>query len=293
MAEKLFSYPSTVDLLNTHQIGYNSSSHSIHPTLFEFTDVKSYEEAYQISLIRESAHINPLTGEIEGPGGIEALRALFHRKKIVAFRAPGYCWSPPHLEAIKTFGITYDFSTNASYEPKCFRGFTFYPFPILPYNWQGGIREHYRLGLITLQRETSVLTIHPSTMVNKLDWDLIYYPKHNNLKTNPYNLAGPPSRSPLEASSIFHKFYLLLIHLRTLQKIHLLEVTPELKVSNNTLHSAPIDIEKYYKNSVHWAEGFDYKPKFLYDHFVRFFSMDLQNGATNSQDCLIHNKAEN
>ena len=274
MAEKLSNFPTTVNLLSEHQIGYHSSSHSIHPTLFEFTDVESYEEAYQTSLIRETSHINPLTGKIEGPGGIHALRALFPKKQIVAFRAPGYCWTPPHLEAMKTFGITHDFSTDMSIEPISYRGITFYPFTMLLANWQGGIREHFRLQRITLKRKISVLTIHPSTMVNKLDWDLIYYPNYNNFKLNPANLTQPPARSALETESKYQKFDLLLRHLSTLRKLKLLEVTPELIIANKTMCPMSKDVTKFYKLSIFWAEGFGYKPKFLNDHFFRFFEMN-------------------
>ena len=280
MAEKLDNFPATVDLLSEHQIGYHSSSHSIHPTLFEFTDVRSYEDAYQTSLIRETTHINPITGAIEGSGGIHALRALFPKKQIVAFRAPGYCWSPPHLEALKTFGITYDFSTNISVEPITFRGITFYPYTISTTNWQGGIHDHYNLQRFTLKRKVTVLTIHPSTMVNQLDWDLIYYHKYNNFKNNPLNLTKPPPRPPAEASSIFHRFDMLLKHLRALKKIHLLEVTPRLETANNILHPASADIGRFYEMSVHWAKGFEYEPKFLYDHFIRFFEIHSLNEVT-------------
>ncbi len=137
---------------------------------------------------------------------------------------------------MKTFGIKYDFSTNISIDPISYHGITFYPFTILETNWQGGIREHYFLQRFTLKREISVLTIHPSTMVNKLDWDLIYYHKHNNFKLNPTNLAQPPARSPEEIKSKYRRFDLLLRHLATLQKFHLLKVTPELKTTNKTLH---------------------------------------------------------
>lgn len=109
MAEKLENFPTVVDLLCEHQIGYHSSSHSVHPTIFEFTDVEDYEQAYQVSLERETAHIDPLTGEIDGKGGILTLRALFHTKQITSFRAPGHCWAPPHLEALRTLGIVSDF----------------------------------------------------------------------------------------------------------------------------------------------------------------------------------------
>ena len=282
MAEKLSNFPATVDLLSEHQIGYHSSSHSVHPALFEFTDVESYEEAYQTSLIRETAHINPLTGEIEGSGGILALQALFPKKQIVSFRAPGYCWTPPHLEAMKTLGIIYDFSTNISMEPISYRGITFYPFTIQLRNWQGGPREHFFIQRQTLKRKISVLTIHPSPMENQLDWDLIYYPKHNNLNLNPTNLAQPPARSHAEVISKYHRFDLLLRHLKTLQKFHLLKVTPELKTANKILCPTSIDVDKCYKFSIKWAEGFEYKPNFIYDHFVRFFENDSVNGATRS-----------
>ena len=63
-------YPELLDLLEKHEIGYHSSSHSVHPTIFEFTDVAKYDKAYQTSILRETSHINPLTGKIEGSGGI-------------------------------------------------------------------------------------------------------------------------------------------------------------------------------------------------------------------------------
>ena len=198
-------------------------------------------------------------------------------KQIVAFRAPGYCWTPPHLEALKTLGITYDFSTNISIEPFNYHGITFYPFTLLPTDWQGGIREHSYLQRLTLRRENSVLTIHPSKMVNQLDWDLIYYSKFNNFNVNPINLAQPPARTPIEASSILHKFDLLLRHLKTLQKIHLLEVTSKPKTANKTLCPTLLDAKKSYEFSVIWAEGYGYKPMFLLNHFIRFFETYSSN----------------
>jgi peptidoglycan/xylan/chitin deacetylase (PgdA/CDA1 family) len=273
MAEKLSNFPATVDLLSEHQIGYHTSSHSIHPALFEFTDVKSYDEALQTSLIRETAHINPLTGAVEGSGGIHALRALFPKKQLVSYRAPGYCWTPPHLDALKTLGITYDFSTNISIKPISYHGITFYPFTILLINWQGGIRQHGYLQKITLKREVSVLTIHPSTMVNQLDWDIGYYHKGNNLKLNPITLAQPPPRTPSETASIFLSFDFLLRHLKALKKINLLKVTPELKMANSTLRPSAMSAAKCYEMSMAWAKGFGYEPQFLYGHFMRFFEI--------------------
>lgn len=281
MAEKLSGFSKTINLLNDHQIGYHSSGHSIHPTIFEFTDVKSFEEAYQVSLSRESSHINPLTGNMEGPGGIYALKRLFPKKNIIAFRAPGYCWSPPHIEALKNLGINYDFSSNiVSYPINC-NNTTLYPFPFLCYGWNGGVRDHSRLQKHVLMHQVSVLTIHPSTMVNRLDWDSIYYPRFKGLNVNPERLIQPPAKSPIEIASVFHKFESLLRHLETLQKIRLLKVTPELKTANTNVGPTSIDAAKCYKMSIVWAEGFGYKPKFIYNHFRRFFEQDSLNGATN------------
>ena len=273
MAEKLFAFPATVDLLKEHQIGYHTSGHSIHPTLFEFTDVESYETALQISLIRETSHINPFTGAIEGSGGIKALQSLIPRKEIVAFRAPGYCWTPPHIDAMKRLGINFDFSTNISVDPIKYKGITFYPYTILT-NWQGGLREQYHIQRLLSKRETSVLTIHPRTMVNRLDWDLIYYPKNNNSEINPTTLTQPSSRTPNDIKSKYQKFDWLLRHLSTLQKLNLLRVTPTIKESNKTLFPNNADVENYYKISMNWALGFNYRPKYLHNHFVKFFHSD-------------------
>ena len=274
IAEKLSNFSKTIELLNDHQIGYHSSGHSIHPTIFEFTDVPRFEEAYQVSLAREGSHINPLTGNMEGSGGIYALKRLFTTKRIVAFRAPGYCWSPPHIEALRTLGITYDFSTKISTCPLNYNNMTFYPFPFFCYGWNGGIRDHSGLQKYVLTHEVSVITIHPSTMVNRLDWDSIYYHRYKGLNLNPEHLIQPPARSPAEIASIFHKFELLLRHLETLQKIRLLKVTPELKVANKTVASGSIKASKCYKMSIIWATGFGYEPKFLYNHFKNFFDKD-------------------
>ncbi|MEM2507148.1 MAG: polysaccharide deacetylase family protein, partial [Nitrososphaeria archaeon] len=55
MAEKIANFPEIIDLLKNHEIGYHSSSHSVHPTIPEYTDVKSYEKAYEISIERETS----------------------------------------------------------------------------------------------------------------------------------------------------------------------------------------------------------------------------------------------
>lgn len=265
MAEKLSNFPDTVDLLNTHQIGYHTSSHSVHPALFEFTDVKDYEEAFQASLMRETAHINPLTGALEGKGGIYALKTLFPKKQITAFRAPGHCWSPPHLEALATLGINNDFSTNLYPYPIRYKGITFQPYTISG-QWVGTPYQ-YLLLVSSLRRHASVLTIHPSLMVNRLEWDLIYF------KDNPTVLSQPPARTPAEISSLYRRFDGLLMHLRNLQKLQSIEITPPLKKVEKNLRPTRLDAEKCYRRSMKWAARHDYHPTYLFQHFIKFFEV--------------------
>jgi len=83
MAEKISTFPQILRFLEDHEIGYHSSAHSVRPTIFEYTDVEEYEQAYLLSLKRETRHINPITGDCEGEGGITFLKNLFPKKKIL------------------------------------------------------------------------------------------------------------------------------------------------------------------------------------------------------------------
>lgn len=278
MAEKLQDFPTVVNLLNEHQIGYHSSSHSVHPTIFEFTDIKNYEEAYRTSLQRETSHINPLTGKIEGKGGIHVLRDMFPEKQITAFRAPGNCWSPPHLEALKDLGVKYDFSSNISSMPVNYKDITFYPYSIIGH-WQGKPSEYRVLFISLLKRKTNVMTTHPSLLANQNEWDLIY------MKSNPKKLTQPHARSPQETMSLLRKSDLLLRRIATLKKMKLIEVTPNLQKSKKNLTPRKADVEKCYQRSMRWATNQNYKPKFLRHHFSRFFQT---NSASKSREARMH-----
>ncbi len=276
MAEKLRDFPSTIDLLNEHQIGYHSSSHSVHPTIFEFTDVMNYEEAYQVSIQRETSHINPLQGTIEGKGGIHALRSIFPKKQIVAFRAPGQCWSPPHMEALSTLGITFDFSTDIFATPVSYKESALYPYPIFGH-WHGKFTEYCNL-LFSMRHDTSVLTIHPSLMVNQFEWDLIFY------GSNPDKLSQPPPLTPKEVSSQFRAFDLLLTRLGSLKKANMIEVKSTLEKPKKTLSPNRIDVEKCYLRSMRWATRHKYQPKFLHQHFEEFFELASKETRSNLEE---------
>ena len=267
MAERLQEFEDVVDLLNEHQIGFHSSSHSVHPTIFEFTDVESYEEAYKTSLCRETAHINPLSGEIEGKGGILALRASFPKKKIRSFRAPGHCWTPPHLEALRTLGVDLDFSASISRNNAVnFKGITFYPYPIMG-QWTGSKLGYRNLLIALLSRKLSILTIHPSLLVNKTEWDAIYF------GDNPNELTPPPARGLSETRHLLRTFDLLLNQISHLKRMHIIETTPTFESPNRDLSIGKFNLKKCYRRSMQWAIQQKYRPNYHMNHFRRFFEL--------------------
>lgn len=265
MAERLQNFPIIVDLLSEHQIGYHSSSHSVHPTIFEFTDVKDYEEAFQVSLQRETAHINPSTGEIEGRGGIHALEELFGGKQILAFRAPGLCWTPPHLEALKSLGIEYDFSARALPSlPANYKNITFYPPPIFAH-WQGRLSDYRNLSVNLLKHGVCVVSFHPSLLVNQTEWDLIFK------GFNPKELVKPHARDPEEIEYLMHRFDLLLRQVKDLQRMHMVKATPRLERSRKNMRLSRVDVENCYRMSMRWHLSKNNAHRFLHNHFLRFF----------------------
>jgi len=229
MAEKLSDFPQILELLEPHEIGYHSSSHSVRPTIFEYTDVESYEKACLTSIERETAHVNPLTGEVEGEGGIKSLRNLFPNKSIVSFRAPGACWSPPNLEALKKLGIKFDFSAYISSRPVYCKGITFYPHSIAI---DGFI--YYRRVSLMLDGEITVLDSHPSFFVNLKHWDFAYH------RGNPVRLSEVGPRSRVEKELLSLDFELLLKQIKLLERIKLVEVTLYLSRSKENLECSSL-----------------------------------------------------
>jgi hypothetical protein len=266
MAEKMSSYPQIIEMLKNHEIGYHSSSHSVRPTIPEYTDVKSYEKAYEMTLERETSHINPLTGEIEGEGGLVFLQGLFYPKKIQAFRAPGMCWTPPHLEALHSLGIKYDFSTNLTQsEPVLYKGITFYPFTVMQ-QWDGTTYDYECLIYSILKHKITVFDLHPSLLVNQVEWDSIYY------KGNPKTLSAVPKRPQNETKLLFHNFELLIKQIKFLQNARIIDTRPSFNAQNKNLILTTHRVNNCYEASMHWAiKHFNYNPKFIRNHFLEFF----------------------
>jgi len=266
MAEKLSNYPKILEALRKHEIGYHSSSHSVHPTIPEYTDIKSYEKAYKTAIERETAHINPLTGKIEEEGGIYTLQDTFSPQKIRAFRAPGMCWTPPLLEALKSLGIKYDFSSNLTLsEPVSYKGITFYPFTAMQ-QWNGTIYDYKYLFSSILRHKVTIFDLHPTLIVNQVEWDSIYY------NGNPKALTKVPERSAKEVEHTFQKLELLIRQITALQKAKIINTDTTLNASNKKPTLTREKIDDCYQTSIQWAiNRFNYHPKFIKNHFHTFF----------------------
>jgi peptidoglycan/xylan/chitin deacetylase (PgdA/CDA1 family) len=273
MAEKIAEHPEVLELLEEHLIGYHSSSHSVHPTIFEFTDVENYDEARKISMLRETSHVDPLTGELHGSGGIYALRKLFPSKRVDSFRAPGFCWSPPHLEALRDLGIKYDFSTRISKVPFSFKGLTFYPYPQVG-DWRSTFADYRIFWLSVLREKYTTACLHPSLLVNEVEWDRIYW------KINPEQMAYVPPKNSADIKSVNNNLKSLMRQINLLQKTKMLSTKPllmQLIPSERTLTFSKEAVDRYYESSIRWPRRyFNYEPKFIRKHFESFFEITSQ-----------------
>jgi hypothetical protein len=267
MAEKICRHPKILDLLENEEIGYHSSAHSVRPIILEYTDIKEYDLARQISLRRETRHINPLTGELEGKGGIVLLRKLFPNKRIVSFRAPGFSYSPPHLEALKEIGMVFDFSADFSSIPIDFKGVTFYPFPFSMDSFKTSLLPSLFRQL--MKSHITVFVFHPSFFVNAYHWDSIYF------SGNPRKLYPVQARAKEETKNLFKKLEIFLKGLSYFEKRNLCEVTPALERGARKIKINQQLINKNYLKSIAWSKKyFEYKPKFIFSHFLKFFGSE-------------------
>lgn len=263
-AEQIHEHQDLVERLSFHEIGYHSSSHSVKPGIIEYTDVPSYEEAVAICLKRETSHVNPETGQIEGKGGILALRETFPKNDIVCFRAPFLAWSPPHIEALKKLGIMFDFSSIISEDPVSLRGIVFYPCSIpidsaLRTFVYKGSEDLFPKPILSamMRRKVTVLAMHPPALLVK------------NLYAgrDEYSIAGN-----VRTKFVFSLLKLLLDRICFLQKSNLIEVTPSLSQNWPSLRPEKIDVERIYWGSIqHVMRLFNSNPRFVLSHFMHFF----------------------
>ena len=281
VTERLVQFPEITGILRDHLVGYHSSSHSIKPRIFEYTDVKDYRQAIQESLKRETSSIDPRTGRIAGKGGILQLRKVFCHTRVECFRAPFLCWSPPHLESLRKLGIKYDFSTNISSIPMQHRGLTFFPqatvVDTIPEKVASLVENQKRvLPTFLLQRilaeQCTVLLIHPSKLVpsqcctknTKSDSDAEVY------------LAE--CKSPVKLTVSFAALRMLFSGLSLLQRTNAIVVTPSPRTSDFNLETSKIRTRKIYmENASICKKLFNYEPNHMLAHFAEFFEAKPEN----------------
>jgi len=262
--------------LQSHEIGYHSSSHSARPLIVEFTDLPDYDAAIKVSIERETQESTQGPEKIVQAKGFTAFREIFHENKIVSFRAPFMSWSPPHLEALQSLGISCDFSSAVTDKPFYYRNLMFYP-PALPLDgipnmigFWGENPSHaknrgFKLNLTfsrILRNPCTVLSLHPARLVFKTR-SARYY-----LKKDSKDIERRPSDVAIRLCVID----LLFRQLNILQRLKLIEVTPPLRIERETIPE--FDPKLACNRSVYAARKlFKYDPKFLYLHFRKFFNL--------------------
>ena len=267
VVEKVCNNPEIRRLLERHQIGFHSSSHSVTPRIFEYTDLPNYEDAVKISLRRETSKINPFSGKILGSGGILYLRECFPEKKIWSFRAPFDYISPPHLEALKKLGVKFIFSGDFCHEPVFFKGLTFYPTASFIDGVISKIMQIAHMPFEPVNRKPMILALHPCQLVFNNSGEKALNFHFKNLM-HPFHLKP---KNSLESTLDFCLFQSILSKLDKFRKMGLIHVTLELKESETPLKPERLGIGRNYIECLSTASRlFGYKPKFLLSHYNHF-----------------------
>lgn len=273
MSEKLSGIRDIVRLLEDHEIGYHSSSHSVRPTIPEFTDVQSFSDAVEISLSRETSHIDPLTGEPGGVGGVKKLRETFENKDIVSFRAPGFCWTPPHLEALRKLGIKFDFSAKLigtrypTANKVTFKNVVFYPFPAYFDFWEQPISPTAFLISNSSKTQLTCFSGHDWSLAGPEPWDSVYY------RGNPKNLAKATKQNTFAIIRNLVGLDTFLKGIKILEKSQILDTSPTPRADGaEPLDPSVVDVVGTYQFSMNWVKDyFNYTPTHVLAHFHQYF----------------------
>lgn len=277
MAEELQEHPDIVNSLRKHEIGYHSSNHSVRPIIAEYTDLKSFDQAEQESYERETSHIDPVTGFVAGEGGIEAVRSLFSKKKIVIFRAPGLSWSPPHMMALTQLGIRYDFSLQIPSTHFILNKITFCPSKTIfvdefltDQTVPALIRNLRNLSNRLIKNEGLTLVIHPHKYAIHDSWDKLYF------RGNPKCLSlSEPRRIYARVKALF-ALQVLLFELSLLGRSGALQITPSLLIGQQGPKLTAKDVQQIYRDSLYWPQRFfGYNPRYLKEHFDLYFGENI------------------
>lgn len=267
IAKVIRLYPGILRLLASHKIGYHSADHFVR-SIVETADVGSYDKAIKELLRRETSPTNPTSDDSKGSNGIESVRQIFSNKNIESFRAPSFCWTPAHLEALNRLDFRFDFSTEILNVPFFYKEITFYPYPALIFdeiNFRSLVKGSIKFLLRFLRDKYLVILFHPHLLTSTEAWNILNNPSSKDLD----------SRNLKAVIEIKEALILLELFLRTLgflEKIGLIIVTPDLEKSRVNLRTKEIDIEKIYETTARRYRDYgNYTPRFLLDHFYIYF----------------------
>ncbi len=112
-AERIKNNKKLIEELKNHFIGYHGKTH-LFPYIYFITDTGEYISALERVIIEERENI-------------DRFKKIFSLSSLNSFRAPGFSFSPVHLEGMRELGFTYDFSTFAFKRPTLLKGIIFYP----------------------------------------------------------------------------------------------------------------------------------------------------------------------
>jgi len=197
-------FPEVIEVLAKHTIGYHQNGHSVHPTIAEYSDRKSWREAVEAAFKYETKRIDIYTGKLymNETGGIKFVEKIFGKKPFT-FRPPGYVWSAPTLYALRELGvrsssISSSFSEVTGYPLNWYLDVLQIPTADLyleSYFVRGALNDlknQFR-GIVEEKSKTGgliVLGIHPCRLVTRAFWDSNYFNGQN--PGNKSNVQLPP-----------------------------------------------------------------------------------------------------
>ncbi|RLG21349.1 hypothetical protein DRN74_02180 [Candidatus Micrarchaeota archaeon] len=247
----------TAMLLKEHEIGYHSSSHSVRPIIFEFTDVEDYETAVEESLKRETHNVNIKTWKLsKNKGGIFEVMKI--KEDVKSFRAPGYSWSPPHLEALKELGIEFDFSTKMQNKAFSFKKMTHFPFPV---------KKNALFYIQAFMSDPVVVDWHPESFVKK-GWDSIFR------FGNPQSIKKANLLDVQSINRNKNTFIGFIRKIRFMLDVGLLKHSGECKKAIRKISINEKKVEREYRRASFWPmKYFNYKAKYVEAHFKNYFGV--------------------
>lgn len=167
-----------IDALKWHEIDYHSNTHSVHPTINEYTDIEDFDEALRLVIKDE--------GE-----GLQKVKKLFGKEKLTAMCVPGNCTSYVAHYGYNELGFDI-FSGDDVYDKAHYRPIYFCNSLSLHYarSLDGILFKESEDEIVRFieetiaEKHTVVFFHHPQRSICKTFWDSDNFRKKNTGKEN-------------------------------------------------------------------------------------------------------------